>query len=100
MWIGVTSRARRRWPCQGKKGVTLDVPAPSVQSEFNWLSGISRNNGSSSVWLCMFCLSTLHQFMEAEASLKPDPEPAFIFDFFENPTQCIILIEKGMCMTA
>jgi hypothetical protein len=44
--------------------------------------------------------STLYQFIEVESSLKPDPERAFIFDFFVTLTQCIKLIDKGMCMTA
>jgi hypothetical protein len=35
-----------------------------------------------------------------EASLKPDPELAFFFDFLANLTPCITLIDKGMCMTA
>jgi hypothetical protein len=45
--VGGAPRARR---CQGSNRVTLDVPAPSLKSEFNFLSGILTKNGSSSVW--------------------------------------------------
>jgi hypothetical protein len=38
--IGMAARARGRRRAKTKKRVTLDVRAPSVQSEFSYLSGI------------------------------------------------------------
>jgi hypothetical protein len=36
--------------CEGSHGATLDVPAPSVRSDFNYLKGIFGKNGSLCVW--------------------------------------------------
>jgi hypothetical protein len=94
--IGVAAR---------QKGVTLDVQHQAYNlSLFSCVVYDERMGlhlcGDVFFWVSARSPSTLHQFINVEASLKADPERVFIFDFFENLTQCIQLIEKGMCITA